>query len=124
MSWSIGYDDGWSRDIGYGVPAVCDHPECNEPINRGLAHVCGKQEPYGGEDGCGLYFCHAHGGGSLCSHCANEDGETFDPKPDAPEWIQHKLTHPSWLKWRAENPEWVEKCQGALSVEQRKHQIE
>ena len=36
MSWSIGYDDNWDRDIGYGVPAYCDHPGCNEEIDRGF----------------------------------------------------------------------------------------
>ena len=36
MGWSIGYDDNWKRDIGYGVPAVCDHPGCNEKIDRYL----------------------------------------------------------------------------------------
>jgi hypothetical protein len=46
MSWAIGYDGRWKRDIGYGVPAYCDHPGCNEEIDRGLAHVCGG-EPYG-----------------------------------------------------------------------------
>lgn len=56
MGWSLGYDDNWKRDIGYGVPSTCDHPSCNEEINRGLAHVCGGQPP-GGEFGCGLFFC-------------------------------------------------------------------
>lgn len=107
MGWSLGFDDAWQRDIGYGVPAICDHPNCNGEIHRGLAHVCGNQEPYGGDDGCGLHFCHAHGGGSLCAHCAKEDGETFDAKPDTEEWIQHKLTDPSWQEWREENPGWV-----------------
>src|SRR4051812_7048849 len=27
MGWSIGYDSNWQRDIGYGVPAFCDHPQ-------------------------------------------------------------------------------------------------
>lgn len=54
MGWSIGYDSKWKRDIGYGVPAWCDHPGCIEEIYRGLSHVCGG-EPYGGERGCGLY---------------------------------------------------------------------
>lgn len=114
MSWSIGYDENWRRDIGYGVPAICDHPGCNEPIDRGLGYVCGRGEPYGGEDGCGLYFCTKHGGGGLCEHCAKEDGETFDPKPDAPEWIAHKLTDESWQRWRDENLDWVKRvCEAA-----------
>ena len=45
MGWEIGYDDNWERDIGYGVPAECDHPDC-QVIDRGLSYVCGG-EPYG-----------------------------------------------------------------------------
>lgn len=59
MGWSIGYDSKWKRDIGYGVPASCDYPGCDAEIDRGLSYVCGG-EPYGGEVGCGLYFCAAH----------------------------------------------------------------
>jgi len=51
MGWSIGYDEDWKRDIGYGVPSICDHPDCNKEINRGMNYVCGGQA-YGGEDGC------------------------------------------------------------------------
>ena len=29
MSWAVGYDSKWQRDIGYGVPSICDHPKCN-----------------------------------------------------------------------------------------------
>lgn len=54
MGWSIGYDERWKRDIGYGVPATCDHPGCEEKIDRGLSCVCANQQPYGGEHGCGL----------------------------------------------------------------------
>jgi hypothetical protein len=56
MSWAVGFDSNWKRDIGYGVPATCDRPGCGTGIDRGLAYVCGGQ-PYGGEEGCGLYFC-------------------------------------------------------------------
>jgi hypothetical protein len=52
MGWSIGFDTTWNRDIGYGVPAICDRPGCGEAIDRGLSFVCGG-EPYGGEKGCG-----------------------------------------------------------------------
>ncbi len=106
MGWSIGYDSSWQRDIGYGVPAYCDAPGCNAEIDRGLSYVCGG-EPYGGEDGCGLYFCYEHGGGnSLCARCMDKR-EPFKPKPDHPDWIHHKLTDESWARWRAENPEEV-----------------
>ena len=59
MGWEIGYDSAWDRDVGYGVPTECDHPNCNAQIDRGLSYVCGG-EPYGGELGCGLFFCEDH----------------------------------------------------------------
>jgi hypothetical protein len=112
MGWSIGYDDKWERDIGYGVPAVCDHPECNEEIDRGLAYVCGGQ-PYGGDKGCGLFFCSKHRQfrefddgehAQVCERCADDEAEIFDAKPDVPQWIRWKLEHESWQEWRDENP--------------------
>lgn len=114
MGWSIGYDTNWKRDIGYGVPAVCDHPGCDEPIDRGLGYVCGG-EPYGGDDGCGLYFCGKHGGGMRCIRCAGANVEPFDAKPDVAEWIAHKLMDKSWAKWRAENPGEVKTLKAALA---------
>lgn len=102
MSWAIGFDARWNRDIGYGVPAFCDHPDCNAEIDRGLAYVCCDQEPYGGERGCGLYFCGAHGD-DRCERCLNRK-PPFDAKPDHPTWMRHKLTDASWQRWRDENP--------------------
>jgi len=108
MSWSIGYDEKWKRDIGYAVPALCDFPECNVEIDRGLAFVCGG-EPFGGEHGCGLYFCgkhHPHVEHHLCERC--RDGlSPFVAKQDIQEWIKHKLKDPSWEAWRLENKESV-----------------
>lgn len=106
MSWSIGFDKKWGRDIGYGVPAFCDHPECLEEIDRGLAYVCCGQQPYGGEDGCGLYFCakHATPGEHKCERCA-AGLLSFDGKPEHPEWIHFKKTDESWAQWREEHPE-------------------
>jgi hypothetical protein len=114
MGWQVGFDSRWNRDIGYGVPAECDHPGCEAPIDRGLAYVCGGQ-PYGGEHGCGLYFCSGHllvgldremRGVQQCERCA--DGEPpFDPTPDTAEWMEWKLTEESWGPWRDENPETV-----------------
>jgi len=109
MSWAVGYDGEWERDIGYGVPAYCDHPGCMKEIDRGLAYVCGE-EPYGGADGCGLYFCsehlyfsdkHEH---QVCFQCMNGE-EPFDPTPEHPLWVKHKLTDPSWLPWRETHPD-------------------
>jgi|ERR1700679_970300 len=104
MGWSIGFDEHWKRDIGYGVPAYCDHPDCKEKIDRGLSYVCADEEPRGG-DGCGLYFCPKHLGyctdefTSCCERC--RDGkEPFEPKSEHPEWIAWKATDPSWAKWR------------------------
>ena len=115
MSWAVGYDTKWDRDIGYGVPAVCDYPLCGEPIDRGLGYVCGGA-PYGGEDGCGLYFCYAHGGGAAdCEHTFKDD-PNYRPSADMPEWVSHKLTDESWAEWRAENPEWVAEHTAAPAV--------
>lgn len=114
MGWAVGYDSNWKRDIGYGVPSVCDHPDCDEEIDRGLSYVCGS-EPYGGEFGCGLYFCETHrcmfdepeapgGCVSLCERCW-KDEEPFDPKPDVMEWVKWKLTDESWGEWRLTHPD-------------------
>lgn len=107
MGWSIGYDWNWKRDIGYGVPAECDHPKCHERIDRGLSYVCGGAA-FGGERGCGLYFCASHlfvGAKcpQLCARCANYKPPYRHPKPDVPEWTEHKATDPSWAAWRQEN---------------------
>jgi hypothetical protein len=111
MGWSIGYDEHWQRDIGYGVPATCDHPGCGAEIDRGLSFVCGG-EPHGGEHGCGLFFCTEHmviyqsdrRPAQLCSRC-QKSRKPFTPTPDTPEWKHHKATDPSWAEWRAEHPE-------------------
>ena len=115
MGWEVGFDHNWKRDIGYGVPSFCDHTDCSVEIDRGLSHVCGSR-PYGGDHGCGLYFCDSHLTFhevdnelvQLCERCAanyfTEQPivmEPFIPKPDTPEWINHKATDPSWEKWRA-----------------------
>ena len=107
MSWAIGYDSRWRRDIGYGVPAHCDHPHCAAEIDRGLAYVCGG-EPYGGDRGCGLYFCYGHLSADaksvqVCNRCLRHKAPYKRPKPDHPMWVQHKLTHDSWQQWRDGN---------------------
>jgi hypothetical protein len=122
MGWSIGFDSNWGRDVGYGVPATCDQLGCGKPIDRGLAYVCGGQ-PYGGEYGCGLFFCTDHlmwpageeerGEEQLCQRClAGQD--PFAPTPDTVQWMTHKLTDPSWAQWRAENPVQVDELRAAL----------
>lgn len=107
MGWSIGWDEHWQRDIGYGVPAYCDHPKCNSVIDRGLAHVCCGQEPYGGE-GCGLFFCPEHQDyKGRCPKCSRYDHRPYKAKPDHPDWVKFKLTDESWQQWRTENPDIV-----------------
>lgn len=111
MSWSYGFHNG--RDIGYGVPAMCDHPGCEAKIHRGLAHVCGGQ-PYGGETGCGLFFCGDHLVGSFkrdsvgelvlaphCARCRNRK-PPYQFTHDVAEWVEFKETDESWARWRAE----------------------
>ncbi len=117
MGWSIGYDSNWQRDIGYGVPAQCDHPGCEKQIDRGLARVCGGK-PYGGDDGCGLYFCgnHLFSWGQLCERCT-EARDPFEKKPDVREWIEHKLNDPSWAEWRADNAAEVERMVAAVAAQ-------
>lgn len=113
MSWAVGYSHKHKRDIGYGVPAICDHPECNEEIDRGLSHLCGDI-PYGSSYGCGLHFCSDHLETAekdnecinLCERCLAGEPE-FTPKPDTKEWQEWKLTDESWAKWREENPDLV-----------------
>ena len=103
MGWSIGFDSRWQRDIGYGVPAFCDHPKCRAEIDRGLAFVCGG-EPYGGDLGCGLYFCAEHRYlDSRCLRCRQHKPPYKRIKPDHPNWTAHKMTDPSWSTWRKEN---------------------
>lgn len=125
MGWSIGWDSDWNRDIGYGVVAYCDHPDCDEVIDRGLSFVCAGEEPRGG-DGCGLYFCsehHSHyrypddyekiieNGGEepepeltlCCERCA-EGKDLFTPKPEHPHWAWWKMNAVSWMAWRAALP--------------------
>lgn len=116
MSWAIGYDDHWKRDIGYGVPAYCDHPGCREEINRGLSYVCGS-EPYGGEHGCGLYFCRMHRQfhefrdgccPEVCSRC-HRYKLPFKATPEHPRWVDWKLADGSWQEWRDANPQQVDR---------------
>lgn len=106
MSWAVGYDDHWKRDIGYGVPAFCDHPGCSKEIDRGLSYVCGG-EPCGGDNGCGLYFCGDHlGFGTRATQClrCRSYKSPYKAKADHPTWMRHKLTDESWAQWRNENP--------------------
>lgn len=43
----------------------------------------------------------------MCERCATGQ-ESFDYKPEHPEWVYHLLNHYSWEEWRVNNPEKVE----------------
>lgn len=127
MGYSIYYDSRRNRDLGYGVPAICDHPDCSEEIDRGLSYVCGGEPYTGGEHGCGLYFCSDHLQYHeafddpedkecccrVCERCAQIKSE-FSPKPDTKYWMRWKMKHKSWKEWRDENPDEVEKIRAVL----------
>lgn len=123
------YRIGNGRWGGYGVPAYCEHPDCNEEIDRGMAFACGE-EPFMTELGCDRYFCSKHRLAKgwdaekeewclhtedcnceykeICERCANVEAP-FPYKEEHPDWTKHILTHESWEEWRKENPEEVKK---------------
>lgn len=59
MGWAHCGTDSKGREIGYGIPATCDHEGCDAKIDRGLAYACGGMH---GSDGgsCEGYFCSDH----------------------------------------------------------------
>jgi len=101
---------------GYGVPAICEHPDCTKEIDRGMSFACGG-EPFS-EFGCDRYFCGDHltyhcfntGGGrtcvEVCKRC-DKRKPAFPYKPEHPDWIKHLLKDPSWAEWRKNNPKKV-----------------
>ena len=111
---------------GYGVPAFCEHPGCEEEIDRGMPYACGG-EPFS-EWGCDRYFCSKHRYYTcvdeldeegeecndscegehveLCQPCSKGEGE-YPYKPEHPTWVRHLLKDPSWKEWRTENPDEV-----------------
>lgn len=120
---------GGYRFAGYGVPAICEHPDCNKEIDRGMSYACGG-EPFS-DFGCDRYFCEAHlhytgideTKGAICRHRNDCDCESVqlcdkcrDPKSkgyypykeETKEWCRHVLKDASWKEWRDENPEMVE----------------
>lgn len=113
---------------GYGVPTICEYPDCKKEIDRGMSYACGG-EPFS-EVGCDRYFCSEHlvwftyneSTGKKCRHqkdcdCVSVDvclrcakGEDpFPYKPEHPDWVKHLLTDESWAEWRKENPDEVKK---------------
>ena len=129
MGFSVGWDSNWKRDIGYGVPSICDHPGCTTEIDRGLGYICGSN-PHGGEHGCGLFFCTAHlsyygrrdsdrsiSNPQLCLRCGKKSKRgPFEPTADTLEWMEHKLHDNSWYQWRVGEPEAVKLLREAVKA--------
>ena len=59
MGWGNCGTDSEDRPIGYNFEAICDHPECNKEIDRGLSYACGDMHGTT-EAGCEKYFCEDH----------------------------------------------------------------
>lgn len=59
MGWSYGVDKN-GREIGYSVEDICNHPECNRQIDRGLSYRCGGVHSLHKDYGCEGYFCWKH----------------------------------------------------------------
>lgn len=100
------YDVKGDRFGGYGVPSICDHPDCTKEIDRGLSYCCGGN-PRSDEFGCQQYFYEDHlkyAGNMtrICERCEKGE-EPFPMKPDTKEWIRHIMTDPSWQEWRDNN---------------------
>jgi len=117
---------GVVRWAGYGVPALCDMPDCDGIIDRGLAYKCERyyveDEETGEEteeEGCGLYFCEDHQ--SYSPHDVS-----IRPKPDVPAWEHHILNDSSWERWREENahlvPAMEERTRGYRCTEDCEHE--
>lgn len=121
---------------GYGVPTICEHPDCNEEIDRGMSFACGD-EPFS-EYGCDRYFCSKHKHytyfdpeqddgrchheddcdcetRNVCDRCAKGEAP-FDYKPEHPTWIRHLLRDGSWAEWRKENPDRVEELRKQITI--------
>lgn len=91
MGWSYGEVNG--KPVGYSVPDVCNHPECDKEIHRGLSYACGDMP--GDGMGCDGFFCGEHlnytgvrigedGPRQLCDACF-EDWERERAAEAAPE---------------------------------------
>lgn len=93
MGYAVYEDTNHRRWAGYGVPAECDYPTCDQKIDRGMSYRCEQGDP------CGLFFCAMHE-----NHATHEG---IRPKPDSLEWERWILTDASWALWRDENSEQV-----------------
>lgn len=148
MGYSVGFDFSQDRWIGYGVPAVCDIPDCGTTIDHGMAYKCESghgDEPDGiydverdaggtvisikeapgydpdafEDEGCELFFCEEH-------RYDTKKHEDIQPKPDIPQWEHHMLLDSSWAKWREDNaskiPGMQERTKGYVCNEECEHE--
>ena len=146
MSWVIGFNSEQKRHIGYGVLAICDHPECTVEIDRGLGYMCG--EGFNHNASCHGYFCAEHRENYVYGdeiddmqgeelealgidpeskevYDAVENGdivrcrhEPIQPNKESASWLEWVLSEDSWAKWREENPKKVAAYQDALKSKQ------
>lgn len=136
----MGYQVYWEggRWCGYGVPAYCDFPGCDQEIDRGVSYKCEREWGYRyfdsdtGEElfedeiydptrdvieqeyqyytDCGGFFCGTHE--------SHSDHDMFmEHPPEHPVWLRHILTNATWREWRRENPSLVKRYRQEL----RKH---
>lgn len=112
----------WDRFWWYGVPAICEHPDCNKEIDRWMSYAC-WWEPFS-EHWCDRYFCEKHLGSKyikedwsecnceddckcesvdLCERC-RDNKDPFPYKPEHKRWIKHILKDESWEERRNDNP--------------------
>lgn len=79
MGWGNCGTDSKGRGIGYLFDGTCDHPGCEEKLNRRLSYACGGMHGQNGLS-CEGYFCEKHTkyarcdeyGGNLCFQCTQE----------------------------------------------------
>lgn len=115
------------RFAGYGVPALCDFPGCDEKIHRGVSFACGNDP----DATCGKYFCGKHlqyepsnlkiedleqwykkadseeeTTWPRCPRCADEQWDTpeYPQKAELEEWIEFVLTDESWAEFLDTHP--------------------
>lgn len=76
MGWAFCGTDSKGREIGYGIRATCDEPECSTEIDRGLGYACGGEHGES-ETACEGYFCGAHLSTvcRLCERAIRDAGE-------------------------------------------------
>jgi len=121
---------------GYGVPAICEQPECKVKIDRGMSYACGGK-PFS-EYGCDRYFCGKHMEytsfdveeddgickheddcecpvAEVCERCAKGESP-FPYKPEVKKWVRFLLKDKSWAEWRNKNPHKVKELSILLKI--------